>query len=442
MPATSCTPWPTSRNTVNSLSPVADSTKSILLVAQLSPPSTLVAARRVAGLTKYWSKSGYRVTVLTSAISGEGPIEGAAEVVRTRDLMASSLNWRRRHFAALGGHVAQSYRRPSRLEAVVVPDLGLLGWIPFALPRAVRLARARVFDCVITSSPPQSTHLIGNVLSKRGLPWIAELRDGWTFDPPRRPWPLVTQRRLDVSLEHRVLQGADALVGVTTPIAHDLRDRFGGSAQVITNGFDPEELGEPEPEDSLLDPTRHSLVYTGRMAVAGRDPTPLFNALRILRDESPELAGRLELVFAGPIADEERGVLTSADLKDSVRILGALDRPRALKLQRAADSLLVLGVGTSNRSVATGKLFEYLAAGRPILVLGEETEAARIVASANAGLAVPAEEPKQIADALRRLAEGRGPNGADRELVARYAYPRIADQYAELIDEVCERRCR
>src|SRR6266566_2209801 len=164
--------------------------RSILLVAQLSPPSTLVAARRVAGLTKYLSRLGCAVTVLTSSASGQGPIEGADQVIRTRDALTSPLNWRRSHFKALGGASSSMYKPPSRFESVVVPDLALVGWLPFALAQGLTLARRRKFDCVITSSPPQSAHLIGLALQRRGISWIAELRDGWTFEPPRAPWPL------------------------------------------------------------------------------------------------------------------------------------------------------------------------------------------------------------------------------------------------------------
>ena len=78
--------------------------RSILLVAQLSPPSELSAARRVAGLAKYLDRLGHRITVLTSLSSGRGPVAGA-RVVRTRDLMVSRLNWRRQSFQALAGGV-------------------------------------------------------------------------------------------------------------------------------------------------------------------------------------------------------------------------------------------------------------------------------------------------------------------------------------------------
>src|SRR5215208_67555 len=100
---------------------------SVLLVAQLAPPSNLVAARGVAAMAKYLSRLGHSVTVLTSIASGTGPIEGAKEVVRTPDALTSRLNWRRGHFAALAGSREETvYKPPSRLASVIVPDLGLL----------------------------------------------------------------------------------------------------------------------------------------------------------------------------------------------------------------------------------------------------------------------------------------------------------------------------
>ena len=104
-----------------------------------------------------------------------------------------------------------------------MPDLAVVTWLPFVLPRALSLARKEQFDVLLTSSPPQSAHLVGLALARRGLPWIAELRDGWTFEPPRAPWPSRAQRRLDASLERRVARRANAMIGVTEPIVADLK---------------------------------------------------------------------------------------------------------------------------------------------------------------------------------------------------------------------------
>jgi glycosyltransferase involved in cell wall biosynthesis len=428
-------PLPRSRETPTSLPRMA---ASILLVAQLSPPSTLVAARRVAGLTKYLSRLGYRITVLTSAVSGEGEIDGAAAIVRTPDLIATRLNWRRKHFDALGGRAAGTYNRPSRLEAAVVPDIAAFSWLPFARRRALALQRQGGFDCVITSSPPQSAHLVGLSLKRRGIPWIAELRDGWIFEPPRASWPLGIQRRVDSALEEFALRRASAAVAVTVPIVEDLRARYPIPIRLITNGFDPED-GDDDGDDPLVDRDRFSLVHTGRMAIARSTPAPLLEAVRLLQSSAPELAARLEIIFAGPLSADEAEQLERPDVAGIVRTVGALRRPHALQLQREADALLVITEGSTRRSVATGKLFEYLGAGRPILVLGEDTEAARIVADAGAGFATSADDAEKIAAALRRLLETEPISGADREAVQRYAYPKLADDYAQLIEDVIRR---
>ena len=416
---------------------MAGQTTRVLLVAQLAPPSPLVAARRVAGLTKYLARNGFDVSVLASRISGEGPIEGARDVVRTPDLMASPLNWRRGNLRALSGDEPGAYRRPSWLQSVLVPDVAAATWLPFALPRAIALARGRRPHCVVTTSPLQSAHLIGLVLRRRGLPWIAELRDGWTFDRPADTWPVTAQRRLDEALEREVMTHADAVVCVTEPITDDLRRRFGIEPVVITNGFDPEERVVAD-ADGLLDDGRHSLVYTGRLAHSGRSLQPLLDGLRELRRSDPEAAARLEVVFAGPLTGDEAALLRAADLSGTVRAVGTLERERSLALQRAADSLLVIAKGSSLRSVATAKLFEYLAARKPILVLGEESAAASIVEKAGAGLVTSASDPGAIAASLRRLVDGPLPATTEAAAEA-FSYPVIAERYAEVIERVRSR---
>jgi hypothetical protein len=176
---------------------------SILIVAQYSPPSFVVAARRVAGMTKYLARLGYRVTVLTSRFSGDGPIEGAEAVIRTPDLLASSLNWRQRRDRSASGTAAVA-SPPSRVEALVVPDVSLVSWLPFALRAAQKLSP----DSVITTSPPPSAHLVGLRLARRGIPWIAELRDGWRFDRSRGDWPSRPQRSLSPGRSPRISNAA------------------------------------------------------------------------------------------------------------------------------------------------------------------------------------------------------------------------------------------
>jgi glycosyltransferase involved in cell wall biosynthesis len=413
--------------------------RSVLLIAQFSPPSFVVAARRVAGMTKYLARLGHRVTVLTSEFSGEGPIEEAADVIRTPDLMASSLNWRRRHVQTPTGRAATT-RPPSRVESVLVPDVSVLSWLPFAARAAARLIRNARPDCVITTSPPQSAHLLGLRLARRGVPWIAELRDGWRFERPRGDWPTHAQRAIDDRLERSVMRRADAVVAVTRPIADDVERRYGRSVALITNGFDPDEVAGPGASaNPHLDPERISLVHTGSMGFTGGSARHLVAALRLLRADAPDAAGKLELVFAGLLSTDEAALLESVDLDGMVRCVGSLQRPEVLRLQRASDVLLIVTEGARRPSVATGKLFEYLATSRPILVLGAETEAGRIVVSAGRGVATSANDHRAIATALRQIAEGGPMPAADEDEVQRYSWPVLADAYGDLIERVCTR---
>jgi glycosyltransferase involved in cell wall biosynthesis len=394
-------------------------------VAHISPPATLSAARRVAGLTRHLARLGHRVTVLTSVVAGSGPVHGAARTIRTRDLMVSPLNWRAGSFAALQGADAGDYdAAPSVLAAHVAPDLQLVGWVPFALPRALSLAGA--VDCVITTAPPQSGHLIGLALQRVGVPWVADFRDGWRFGPARPEFASAPVRVLDAALERMVARSADVVVGVTRPIADDLAQRFGVRATTITNGFDPADQAVDESWTPPLDPARPSFVHTGSLAYGGRSAAPLLEALRFLDAEAPEV------VFAGPSSAAERAELADAALHGRARSLGSLPRPRALALQRAADGLLVIA-DDDQPSVATGKLYEYLAAGRPILVLGRGSEAARTVTELGAGLVASARDPRDIADALRRLMNGEaGP--AAPEGLERFSYERLAGQLADEVE--------
>jgi glycosyltransferase involved in cell wall biosynthesis len=397
---------------------------TILLVAQFSPPAGFSAARRVAGLTKYLARAGHRVVVLSSLASGRGPIEGAERIVRTRDLVVTDLNWRRKHFERLrsGGDVGYE-SRPSRMASVVVPDLVLASWLPFALPRALKLAAEERPDWVMTTSPPESAHLIGLALQRRGVGWVADLRDGWGFETTHPDWPTGAQRKLDLALERICVQRADLVTAVTDPITEDLRTRLSARAVTVPNGFDPEEAGQAPQGQELLSSERFSLVHTGRLGFVGRSLEPLLEGLELLQRRRPELGGRLELVLAGALSEPERRQL---DGDGTVRALGMLPRERALALQAAADCLLLV-TGRDRRSEATAKLYEYLAAERPILVLGEKSAAAEVVRQAGAGLAASATDPADIANALESTIDGEvAVGGSDAR--ERWAYPKIARQ--------------
>lgn len=414
---------------------------SILLITQFAPPAGFSAARRAAGLAKYLGRLGHRVTVLASLAAGRGPMPEAAKVIRTRDLTVSGLNWRRGHFeSARGDGGGAAYAgRPSRVASLVVPDLMLVAWLPFALARASAEIRSAGIDCVITTSPPESAHLVGLALKRlHGRPWVVDLQDGWTFEATRAAWPLPAQRALDRALERTVMGSADLVSTVTEPLSEDLRHRTGARVVTLTNGFDPEEPVAAGHGAARLREDRFSLVFTGRLAYSRTSPEPLLDAVRVMKRTRPELAQRLEIVFAGPLTDEERGSMEHPDVRDCVQALGNLERPDALALQQAADALVLVTPAARPRTVATVKLYEYIATGHPILVLGEHSAAADTVRDAGLGIATPLEDPERIASAIAGLMDGDAArSGANPGAVARFGYPAIAAALAAEIEALC-----
>jgi glycosyltransferase involved in cell wall biosynthesis len=390
-------------------------------------------------MVKYLRRLGHRVTVLTTAAYGR---DGGEGVVRTADLQLARarIHGKDRVQSLYDGDTYAA--RPHPLSYVVVPEPLLLAWVPFALPRALRLHRAHRFDAVITSSPPESAHVIGRALSLRGAAWVADVRDAWGFEPLRPRFPTAAQRTLDERLERGLLGAADVVTSVSRPAADDLRARVGANVELVPNGWDPElasplDAAEEREAARLFDPERTSLVYTGRFGSYARDPRPLIEALRRIAGSEPELARRLELVVAGPHTDAELELLHTDVAPAKITVLGSVPRARALALQRAAGALLLIA-SPSRSQLANLKLFEYLAAGRPILALAAGTEAGRIVAETG-GETVRSDDPQAIAAALRGLLEGTiGPRDPARQ--REYSYPPIAERMAGAVESAITAR--
>jgi glycosyltransferase involved in cell wall biosynthesis len=307
------------------------------------------------------------------------------------------------------------------------------------MPAVRRIVSRDNVDCLITTSPPESVHLVGLLLGRARPAWIADFRDGWTFEPWRERFPTRVQLSLDRLFERRVVKGSEVVVGATKPIAHDLQRRLAASAAWVSNGWDPKfaDAASQTPTSIARIDGMVDVVYTGTMSVRG-SPESLLRALDAVRSSSDP--ARVRLVHAGRLTTEERALIERIGVGDMFHYVGYLTRAEALALQRSADALIL--ITSRSTSESTSKLFEYIAAGRPIVALAEGNEAARIVRETGTGITVAPNDVSGIADALRRVASG--------ELQARYAphdleqyvYPAPALAMAELIQAAITRKQR
>lgn len=415
--------------------------RSLLLVSYFYPPTRDTGAQRPAAMAKWLARLGWEVTVLTTSAFGRDRTEsevGGVRVLRAFDLQ--------RIRARMAGHSrveslfdSDSYSgRPHWLSKVIVPEPLAVAWAPFAHRAAMAAHRERPFERVLTTSPPESAHTIGHALQRRGVPWVADVRDAWTFEPLRPDFPTGVQRRLDESLERRRLGAADTVVCVSEPAAADLRRRGIADPVVIANAWDPDD--DPGPAaaaaaSDLLDANRTSLLYTGRFGSHGRDPAPFVEGLVRLASGSPQVAGRLEVAIAGPLQPSERALFDRRDLEPvKVSLLGSLERETSLALQREADALLLLAQPARSQLI-NFKLFEYLGSGKPVLALAAGTEAGRIAADAGISPLVRADDPEAIATGLAALL-GQGIPAPAPDAAETHAYPAAAEAMSRVLESV------
>lgn len=418
--------------------------RRLLVIAYPYPPMPSTGANRWAAMAKYLRRAGHDVSVLTTSAYGSLPGDVEDGVVRTGDLIANERLrrlTRRPPLPEPGGPLEVDKPAPSLFTGGLVPDIYVATWVPGAVRAARRLLGGSRFDCVITTSPWESGHLVGLGLGRDRPPWVADFRDSWCFEPWRDPFPTAPQRALDRALERRVVEGADRVITVHRTLAEDFERRLGVAAGYVPNGWDPDldvtGSGTDVPD---LDPARVSIVHTGKLwGNWGRTPAPLFEALRRLRDDDPSVAARLELVLVGRLDSDEQRLLGQTQLDGLVRHVGAVSRASSLALQRRADALLLL---TSRRLSweAPGKLFEYLAAGRPIVCLGDGNEAARVVRETRTGVTAAPDDVDGIGAVLRDLIAGRVGDAFAPERLDQYVYPAPAALVEAEVERAIARR--
>lgn len=414
--------------------------RRLLIITYYFPPETSVGAHRWRAMSRWLRHLGHEVTVLTTPAFGTLPAEGE-ETERAFDLAASPALRRLLRRPPVSTPTADAQMGEGTPPAIVadllVPDAHVVGWNPAAAWAARRLVRQRGIDCVITSGPPHSTHLIPFVLGRRRPPWIADFRDGWRFEPLRGPWPLPGQGTLDGFLESKVATTADLAIGVTRPIADDLAARLGARSACVTNAWDPDlDASVAGANCPPMDPENVNVVHAGKLYVEGsnrRDPGPLGPALRLLLEHRPDSAERLRILVAGPLDPEEERYLRELDPANMIRHVGHLPHDGMLALERRADALLLV-TAPQLVSLATGKLFEYLAAGRPIIALAQGNEAARIVEETGTGVTLPMEDPEGLARAFEAALDGNLTERYSPHGLEPYVYPAPARQVAELVE--------
>ena len=258
---------------------------------------------------------------------------------------------------------------------------------------------------MLTTSPPGSVHLVGAAVQRAtGARWLADLRDPLVANPHRRDDTAAARARQAANerLARLVARRADAISAVSDAIADEMRELGArGPVRTIANGCDFDDFAglEYRPAERLR--ITHTGSFFGR-----RDPRPFLQALH---DSQVDAVAR----FVGDFRQADREWAETLELGDRLELVPYAPRAESLRLQRDSEALLLLvpDAGGRGKGVLSGKVFEYLAAGRPILaVVPPDGAAAELIRETGAGTIVAPDDVEGMTQALRDL-EQRHENG-------------------------------
>ena len=290
-------------------------------------------------------------------------------------------------------HARLAFRR------VLVPDENV-AWNVTAIPAALRIAREQGIDVVMTTSPPGSLHFVGAAVKRAtGARWIADLRDSLVAHAHRRADTVATKlkQRGPEAVARLVARSADAIVTVSDAIGDEMRAlEPKGPVLTIANGSDFDDFAGLEYRPS----PRFRITHTGSF-FGKRDPRPFLTALA---ESDDDVVAR----FVGDFRTSDREWAQSRGLGDRLELIPYAPRRRALELQRDSEALLLLIPHASGRGrgVLSGKVFEYLAAERPILAaVPPDGAAARLIEETGAGVVAPPDDVDALRGALDELVD-------------------------------------
>lgn len=255
-------------------------------------------------------------------------------------------------------------------------------------------------DAIVTTGPPQSMHLIGAGLKKffPTLPWLADFRDPWTNIDFYEDLHLTKiADHVHHQLEKKVVRNADAVVVVTKGMQEEFLKLQPKRIEIIPNGFDEEDFHSNETE---LD-EKFTISHIGTLNAA-RNQTTFWKVLNELCTENEQFKSDLLIQLIGKVDYTVVEEINENNLKDNFVKIDYLPHNEAIAKQMSSQVLLLLINQTNNaKGIVTGKLYEYLAAHRPILGIGPTNgEVSEILTSTQGGGVIDSNDAKKMKEAI------------------------------------------
>lgn len=263
-----------------------------------------------------------------------------------------------------------------------IPD-ARIGWVKPAVGFLKDYLANNDIDIVISSGPPHSLHLIAIALKEElGIKLVADFRDPWTTIHYHQSLRLNKRaQKKHLKLESQVLNNADLVVVTSESTKKEFQKITAVPIEVISNGYDVLEKIEVN-----LD-TQFSIAHIGSL-LTNRNPALLWKVLSELKAENRAFSKDLLIKLIGVVSEDVLKSIVAFGLAENYKILGYVSHKEAIQIQHDSQVLLLVEMDSpETKSIIPGKLFEYIAANRPILAIGPDgSDIERILKETNAGV--------------------------------------------------------
>ncbi len=388
-------------------------TRRVLMICQAFPPSGGPGVQRSAKFAKYLPEFGWKPVVWSADDIAQLPHDTSLLADLPDDLVhyaRGAVSYVTAHRGIMRGlqrlglmrllgersNRAIDWRIMRLLHGTwscMFPDDTIL-WAARSILPLLRVIRRENIDAIFSTYSPVSSHWLGMTLQRRtGLPWVADFRDLWTDDYRYRAGRAI-RSRLDRRLETSFLRRADAVTAVTPGQTEVLARRVPDQADkffTVSNGVDTDDfdrLDRAAVYQRLHGPANRFVLSLVGSFDSGRVAEGMIKGLgRFARS-----LGTARRLFEFRVVGMMSGAMHERLVKAGIDVVatGYLPHDLAVRHMVGSDALVLSAPSGPNADTfMTGKVFEYLAAGRPILVVGPRDGAVqRLVTQCDAGRCV------------------------------------------------------
>lgn len=295
-------------------------------------------------------------------------------------------------------------------------------------------------DAIVTTGPPHSVHLIGRRLKKAfpALPWIADFRDPWTSIFYYKDLKLgLLANYQHHQLEKKTIAEADLVLVVSDHMQQAFNQYKHQQIAVVTNGFDDADFSA----GTVLPDERFVITHTG-LLTEKQNPLVLWKVLQEIAAEREDFRQDLLIRLIGSVDGAVIKAIQASNLGESLEQSHYVPHQEAIQLQRKSQLLLLCLVqNPETKSIVTGKLFEYLQAGRPVIAIGyTDGDAAAILKQTGAGEVYDFEDEVSLKEKIltyyQQYKSGKLSVQTDSAAIARYSRRKLTEQLAKLLNMI------